>query len=252
MTPMTLVEKLNLAKWLLAEDVLTGEQFKVAYVLLFQFHNSKNGDLFPSYSQQAEAANVSRPTAIRTVKILEGLGVLDVERTDGGRNRRNSYTLKMVSRADPLEGNGVTSGPLTVSPVDPHGVTSGPAYNQGSNQGRKDQEKNAASAASEVPSPACRQDPTEGERQLFERGKAVLGGNAGGFVARLLKAKGGNIALAMAAIETSSTKQNPREYVGAVISRGSAAPQDWKDKREDEAWAEARARARASERQLDV
>jgi len=127
MTPLSLVEKLGLANWLLAERALTGDQFKVAYGLLFQFHNSKNGNLFPSYSTQAKAAGVSKPTAIRTVKILEELGVLDVHRTDGGRNRPNSYTLKMVSRADPLEvGNGVTSGPLTVSPVDPPSLTSGP------------------------------------------------------------------------------------------------------------------------------
>jgi len=87
MTPLSLVEKIELANWLIEE--LTGDQFKVAYVLLFQFHNSQTGDLFPSYSTQAGAANVSKSTAIRTVEILEGLEVLDVERTDGGRNRRN-------------------------------------------------------------------------------------------------------------------------------------------------------------------
>jgi hypothetical protein len=146
MTPLSMLEKLTLANWLLAKDVLTGDQFKVTYVLLFRFHNSKNGDLFPSYTKQAEAANVSKQTAIRTVKILEGLGVLDVERTDGGHNRRNIYTLKMVSGVDPLEvGNGVTSVPLTMSQVDPPSVTSGPAasvtsgpaYNKESNQGMK-------------------------------------------------------------------------------------------------------------------
>jgi DNA-binding MarR family transcriptional regulator len=138
MTPLSLVEKLKLAEWLVKE--LTGDQFKVAFALLFRFHNSKTGNLFPSYTQQAEAARVSKSTATRTVKILEGLGALDVERTDGGRNRRNSYTLKMVSPAAPLEGNGVTSGPLRVSPAYPPSVTSGPAYinecKQGKDQGR--------------------------------------------------------------------------------------------------------------------
>jgi hypothetical protein len=127
MKPLSLLEKIELAKWLLAEDALTGDQFKVAYVLLFQFHNSQNGALYPSYAQQATAAGVSEATAKRSVKILEELGILIVKRTDGGRNRPNSYTLKMVSPADPLEGeNGITSGPLRVSPADPPGITSGP------------------------------------------------------------------------------------------------------------------------------
>lgn len=57
------------------------------------------------------------------------------------------------------------------------------------------------------------------EKELFEKGKQVLGKNSGGLIAELLKAKNKNVALARAAIETASTKQNPREYIGA-ISRG--------------------------------
>lgn len=51
------------------------------------------------------------------------------------------------------------------------------------------------------------------ERQLFERGKEVLGKTSGGLIARLLKAKEGNLALARATIEYASTKQDPREWV---------------------------------------
>jgi hypothetical protein len=36
-------------------------------------------------------------------------------------------------------------------------------------------------------------------------------------VTQLLKAKEGKIPLARAAIETASTKSDPREYVGAII-----------------------------------
>ncbi len=39
----------------------------------------------------------------------------------------------------------------------------------------------------------------------------------------VLKAKGGEVALARAAIEQASTKQNPREYLGA-IARGKIEP----------------------------
>lgn len=59
--------------------------------------------------------------------------------------------------------------------------------------------------------------PADLEKQFFQRGKAVLGQNAGGLLARLLAAKDKNVALARAAVEQASTKDDPREYVGAII-----------------------------------
>lgn len=63
------------------------------------------------------------------------------------------------------------------------------------------------------------------EADLFRRGKEILGASAGGFIAKLLKAKGGNVALARAAIETASTAESPREYLGAII-KGRDSPDD--------------------------
>lgn len=65
--------------------------------------------------------------------------------------------------------------------------------------------------------------PADLEKQLFDRGKAVLGKDAGGLISKVLKAKNGDVALARAAIETASTKQSPREYLGA-IARGAGPP----------------------------
>jgi hypothetical protein len=60
--------------------------------------------------------------------------------------------------------------------------------------------------------------PAEAEKQLFERGKQILkSSNSGGLIKNLVKAKGGNIALARAALETASTKADPREYLGAIV-----------------------------------
>jgi hypothetical protein len=67
---------------------------------------------------------------------------------------------------------------------------------------------NAASAAS---------DPTEAERDLFVRGKQVLGKNAGGLIAELKRHHGGNVALARADIERASQAHVPREFVGRVL-----------------------------------
>lgn len=68
-------------------------------------------------------------------------------------------------------------------------------------------------------------DPKTADADLFERGKAVLGKSAGGVISNLKKHFGGNVALARAAIEQASTKQNPAEYVGAII-RGQAGHAD--------------------------
>jgi hypothetical protein len=84
---------------------------------------------------------------------------------------------------------------------------------EGEGQGER---KNAADAA-----PAISSD----EADLFRRGKAILGDSAGGLIKNLIKAKSGNIALARAAIETASTKQDPREYIAACIHGPDTATQ---------------------------
>ena len=61
------------------------------------------------------------------------------------------------------------------------------------------------------------------EREYFSRGKQVLGKNAGGLLAKLLKAKSNDAVVAHAIIETASLKENPAEYVGAVVARGGRA-----------------------------
>ncbi|WP_441280522.1 DUF1376 domain-containing protein [Tardiphaga sp. 862_B3_N1_1] len=74
-----------------------------------------------------------------------------------------------------------------------------------------------------VPSERAPPAPPDPEKELFDRGKQVLGKKAGGLIAKLKAAKGGNIALARAAIEQASTKQDPAEYIAAAI-RGGAGP----------------------------
>jgi len=89
-------------------------------------------------------------------------------------------------------------------------------------------------------------DPSVEERGLFERGKQVLGKSAGGQITKLKQAKGGNVALARAVIEAASTKENPGEYVAAVI-RGppQGSPQALRDHKTQE-WENARAALRES------
>lgn len=59
--------------------------------------------------------------------------------------------------------------------------------------------------------------PEDQETELFRRGKQILGANAGGLIAKIKAHHGGNVAKARATIETASTKQDPREWVGRVL-----------------------------------
>lgn len=70
------------------------------------------------------------------------------------------------------------------------------------------QEKDAADAAQVVQTP---------EQEYFRRVKEICGQSAGGLAKKLLEAKGGSIPLARAAAEQASVRQDPREYLGAII-----------------------------------
>lgn len=89
------------------------------------------------------------------------------------------------------------------------------------NLGDEPQGSQPRSAKEKTPAPPLA-DP---EADLFRRGKQVLGQGAGGLIKQLLKVKG-KPELARAAIEMAAVKQNPREYIGAII-RGAAAEQPY-------------------------
>jgi hypothetical protein len=93
--------------------------------------------------------------------------------------------------------------------------------------------------------------PSDPDKLLFEFGKKVLGPKAGGLIASLKRAKGGDIAAAMIALETAASKQNPAEYIGAII-RGpqSTAPTSQKEHKQqdwDNAYAKLKSANRAAE-----
>lgn len=73
---------------------------------------------------------------------------------------------------------------------------------------KEEEKEDAASAAL---------DPSIDQRDYYRRGKQVCGETAGGMLKNLLKAKGGNTALARSVVEVASTKQNAREYVAAAV-----------------------------------
>jgi hypothetical protein len=93
-----------------------------------------------------------------------------------------------------------------------------PIDQKSTNPRRKEEETNKQDAAAAAP-----------EVELFRRGREVLGKDAGGLINKLLAAKQKNIALARAAIEQASTKDKPREYIGAVIRKQQTDQPNWLD-----------------------
>ena len=59
---------------------------------------------------------------------------------------------------------------------------------------------------------------------LFSRGKEVLGQKAGGFITKLRNAVESD-ALALHHIDVAAKKQNPREYIGAIIRNRAGEPE---------------------------
>jgi hypothetical protein len=75
---------------------------------------------------------------------------------------------------------------------------------------QKDSEAKASGADAPI-------DPSIAERELFQRGRELLGKSAGGQITKLLRAKGGNVALARSALELAATKDKPAEFIAASI-----------------------------------
>jgi hypothetical protein len=80
-----------------------------------------------------------------------------------------------------------------------------------------------------APSAPLIEQPTE-EAELYRRGRQVLGKSSGGLITKLVKAKGGSIPLARAAIEQAATKGDASEYIARIVSGPAAAGSDFYSK----------------------
>jgi hypothetical protein len=89
---------------------------------------------------------------------------------------------------------------------------------KGEGKGREGERKEEDAAPNGAHSPSEEVPPVVPETtEFYRRLKQVIGPSSGGLGKKLLAAKGGNVALARAALETASTMAEPREYIGAII-----------------------------------
>ncbi|SFK79154.1 helix-turn-helix domain-containing protein [Methylocapsa palsarum] len=247
-------------------------------IVLCRYFNRESGSAWPSIERLARDLGIADRSVQRMVKLLIEHGHLEVD-SGGGRNKTNRYCqiIKTATELSPFDDENPDAA-VTLSNEEPrqdcHPLTQ-ERVTICVNKPRQDchpnplkepfEKKDAGKPAisdfrksslepiSLVPAiPFIGRGAAEAEQletaargasdleaDLFRRGKEVLGTNAGGLIVKLLKAKGRNIALARAAIETASTKQSAREYVNGVI-RGSPEAKTAADYK-----AEARARGDA-------
>jgi hypothetical protein len=184
---------------------LPGEKFK-AWVNLLCLASKNNGVLPPlvdiSYTLRLSVEKLSA-----LLDELCAAGLLDpIEVSDApmsyephnwsGRQFKSDVSNERVKRYRQRQRN------VTVTPPDTEQI-----------QITETEKKDAASAAI---------DP---EKLFFDQAAESVGRP---LAAKLLKAKGGNVALAHAALLTASTKSEPREYLGAIIrGREQEGKSEW-------------------------
>lgn len=176
-----------------------------AYLMLL-FHHWSTGSLPDDDDQLAAIACMTRGEWKRTRPILERFfqpGWKHGRVEEDLASAKESYEKRAKAgekggkaKAEAKQGSG--------------NATPGPEQPLTFNQSKKD-------AADAAPDP---------EKELFRRGREVLGKSAGGMISKLLAAKQKSIPLARAAIEQASTKSDPREYIGGII-RGKQDGFQW-------------------------
>jgi hypothetical protein len=175
------------------------------------------------------AALVGRPLP-EVRKAMAELELRQVYSTDALQG--TPYSRRMVrdkAKADTDRINGKGGGNPKLKEADKGGVN--PPDKAQIPEAREPEKKDAAPAALTIVPDHRPVTAADLEKSYFDRGKVVLGKNAGGLLANLLKAKENNVALARAAVEQASTKSDPREYIGGIIRKpgGAGAEPVWLD-----------------------
>jgi Mn-dependent DtxR family transcriptional regulator len=183
---------------------------------------SKNDGVMPQLSDVALMLRMTPKKAAAALARLRAAGLLD-ETDKGlsphnweGRQYKSDHSTERVKRFRNSQRNVERSADDALAETAPESDTESEPESHATSFAGSFAEADASGA--DAPP-----DPSIAERDYFARGKALLGKNAGGQLAKLKASKGGNVALARAVIETASTKENPAEYVAGAIRTSLAA-----------------------------
>jgi hypothetical protein len=190
--------------WIISEAAFRSHRRRIGSVVV----DLLPGQAAASLRFMAEKWGWTEPTVRRFLKHLHNLQMIAVT-TDAGVTVITIVNYTKYQRVS-LPKDAWTDAANDAGPTQSRRKVENTEYSES----QKDSEANASGAIAPT-------DPSPAERDYFRRGREILGNQAGGQLAKLLKAKGGNVALARAAVESASQKQIPSEYVAAAIRRPS-------------------------------
>jgi hypothetical protein len=174
---------------------------------------SKNDGSLPALDDISIQLRVTAAKATEIIAALTKAGLLDKTETGfaphnwSGRQYKSDVSNERVKRYREKRRN--VTPPVTVTPPETEADTE---------QKQKDSEPNGSGAD------APPIDPSQAERDYFARGRDVLGKSAGGQLAKLLKANGGNVSLSRSTLELAATKHRPAEFFARAVAPSSQGP----------------------------
>jgi hypothetical protein len=142
---------------------------------------------------------------------------------EADRQRKKEWRAKKRQKKQhqrPSDDEGTSDG---MDPGRPENVRS--MTGTGTGTGTEEVPSSGSKEPSEGRGRASSVDLSDPTTRLYHRGKEVLGKSAGGQITKLLASLDGVVPKAMAAVETSSTKANPAEYIAGII-RGRRTDED--------------------------
>jgi hypothetical protein len=203
---------------------LSGDKFKTWVNLLCLA--SGNGGILPSVSDMSFALRISEQKLGTIIQEFCEMQLIDKIEPSGfaphnwnGRQFKSDVSNDRVKRFRERKRNVTPSNgnaPSTVTETPPESDTESDSVSSKKKKLTPDGVGQVEKGSN--PDPPVTDQQTA-DAQLFARGREVLGNvkGVGGLITELKKHFNGNIALARAAIETASTKDKPREYIGAIV-----------------------------------
>jgi hypothetical protein len=179
---------------------------------------SKNEGALPALDDMAIQLRVTAAKATEIIATLVKAGLLDKTETGfaphnwNGRQYKSDVSTVRVKRFRNGKRNVSETANETAPETEQKQTT------------ESDQISEPIGSGAEAPSI----DPSQAERNYFARGRDVLGKSAGGQLAKLLKANGGNVSLSRSTLELAATKHKPAEFFARAIAPASQGPPEGK------------------------
>src|SRR5215472_1994644 len=180
-----------------------------------RLHADASGRAWPSMATIAEITGIRRQDIPRIVRRLTRLTDMQYE-PGRGRGRPSVYTF-LSENANPA-GNVRTHADIKDEkcPQNSERNVRKTAREMSAPGRRKHTKEHTKEQKAEGGPSACTQfDP---EKPVFDYGKDVLGQSAGGQIRKLIRRHDGDLDATMATLRLAARKQDPREYVGAIVN----------------------------------